>query len=139
MSSAPLQDFDHPARGMLADLGAIFGGVLLLVSSGMGLLQGIAAVADDELYAAGSDYLYQFDMTTWGTVHIVLAVIGAVVGVGILVGTAWAQVVGMIVAGISALTNFAFLPHYPWWAIVVIAIDGFVIWALSVQVRGHRH
>ncbi len=139
MRTESARDIDYSTRGLFADLGATFGGVLLLLSSGMGLLQGLSAVANDDLYAAGSDYLYKLDMTTWGTVHIVLAVIGAVVAVGILMGKSWARVLGMIIAGLSALTNFAFLPHYPLWSIVIIAFDVAVIWALSTMLGARRH
>jgi hypothetical protein len=139
MGTESREDIDYSARGTFADLGAAFAGVLLIIASGMDVLQGLSAIANDDLYAAGSEYLYQFDMTVWGSVHLALGVIGLVVGVGILMRASWGQVVGMIVAGLSILTNFAFLPSYPLWSIVIIAFNGFVIWALSVQLRDYDY
>ncbi len=110
--------------------------MILLVAGGFGMIQGASAVANDDLYSQGSDYLYQFDMTAWGWVHLVLGAIGVLVAVGILMRKSWAFVSGMLVAGLSMLTNFAFIPHYPFWAITLIALDVLVVWALSNQL-GH--
>lgn len=139
MATRARQDLDHSTRGAVADITVAFAGVLLLVTSGMQILQGLAAIANGDIYAAGSDYLYQFDMTTWGIIQLVLGGLGVVVAIGILMRASWAQVVGMVIAGLSALTNFAFLPQYPFGAIVLIAANILVIWALSVQLRNYRH
>ncbi|MDF1602092.1 hypothetical protein [Nocardioides sp. YIM 152315] len=139
MGSESQYDIDYSTRGTVADLGATFAAVLLAVSSGMNVLQGLSAIVNDDLYAAGSEYLYELDMTVWGSIHLVLGIVGIAVGIGIVVRASWAQVAGMIVAGLAILTNFAFLPHYPLWSIVIIAFNGFVIWALTVQLRGYDY
>ena len=43
--------------------------------------------------------------------------------------------VGIILAVLSAFANFTFIPYYPFWAIMIIAVDVFVIWALAVHGR----
>src|SRR5690349_19343922 len=113
---------EDPTAGFMTDVVAVLAGVLLLMSGAFEILQGASAVANDDLYAAGSDFLYQFDMTVWGWVHLVVGVLSIIVGVGVLGGRSWALVAGMIIAGLSAIANFAFLPHYPLWAITVIAV-----------------
>jgi hypothetical protein len=130
-------DIDYSTRGTVADFTGTFAGVLLLVVSGMDILQGISAMANDDLYAAGSENLYRFDLTAWGVVHIILGVLGVAVAIGILLWAAWGQITGIIVASLSILTNFMFLPNYPWWSITIIAFNALVIWALSVQLRNY--
>ena len=131
------RDPDESMRPFAADFLATMGGVLLFVASCFDILQGGSAIANDSMYAEGTDYLYKLNMTTWGWVHVVMGVIGLCVAVAIMVRASWGQVVGMIIAGLSMLTNFAFLPHYPWWAATVIAFDAAVIWALSAQMRNY--
>lgn len=131
-------DVDYSTRGSIADLGATFGGVLLLLTSGMELLQGMAAVANADIYAAGTDYTYSFNIQVWGWIHIVIAVVSAVVAIGILMRKPWAQVSGVVVAGFAMIGNFAFLPRYPLWAIIVIALDALVIWALLTQFKRYK-
>src|SRR4051794_33902920 len=124
---------DLSTRGFWADFGGTFGGVVLLLSALMGMLQGVAAIANDDLYSEGSDYLYKFDMTVWGTIHLVIAVLSLVVAIGILARKSWGLVCGLLVAGLSILGNFAFLPRYPIWSLVVIGFDALVMWALLTQ------
>ena len=40
------------------------------------------------------------------------------------------NIVGIALVVISGLANFLYLPYYPLWSIIVIAVDVFIIWAL---------
>ena len=138
MSAETRPDADDSTRGFFTDLTAMFGGVLLLIVSAFDVLQGGSAVANDALYAAGSDYLYKFDMTAWGWVHIILGVLGMAIAVGILLRATWGQITGIMVASLSMLTNFMFLPIYPVWSAFIIGFNALVIWALCSQLKTDR-
>jgi hypothetical protein len=138
VSAETRHDLDDSTRGFVADMTATFGGVLLLIASAFDILQGGSAVANDDLYSQGSDYLYKFDMTAWGWVHIILGVLGAAVAVGILLRASWGQITGIMVAGLSVLTNFMFLPIYPVWSAFIIGFNAIVIWALCSQMTSDR-
>ena len=43
------------------------------------------------------------------------------------------HVLGVIVAGLAAIANFAWLPYFPVWSIIVIAIWISIIWALTAH------
>ena len=129
---------DYSTKGIWADLLSTFGGVLLLIGAFMELLQGLSAISNDDLYSQGSDYLYQFNMQVWGVVHLVIAVLSAIVAVGVLARKSWGQISGVIVAGLSMIGNFAFIPHYPLWSLIVIALDALVIWALLTQLGRYK-
>lgn len=75
--------------------------------------------------------IYEFSVSGWGWIHLVLGIVLAVTGYFILSGQPWARAVGIAVAALSALANFLFIPYYPIWALVIIALDVAVIWALS--------
>lgn len=110
-----------------------FGGAMLVVVSLFQVLQGISAVAEDTVYVTGVDYVYAFDVTTWGWIHIVLGVLALVAGIGVLVRQTWAFVTGIVLAGLACLANFAFIPYYPVWSLIIIAFYLLVIWALSTR------
>ncbi|WP_370184141.1 hypothetical protein [Rhodococcus wratislaviensis] len=93
--------------------------------------QGIAAVAENEVFVTGLNYVYKFDLTTWGWIHIVLGVLVAAVGLALFTGAGWARVTAIVIAAVSILANFLWLPYYPWWSVLIIALDVVVIWALS--------
>jgi hypothetical protein len=108
-----------------------FAAIMLMTVSLFQILQGIAAIASDKIYVTGIDYAYEFDVTTWGWIHLVVGIIALVTGFGLLVGQTWAQLTGIAIAVISCVTNFAFLPYYPFWSIAVIAFNLLVIWAIA--------
>ncbi|GAC58020.1 hypothetical protein GOHSU_29_00030 [Gordonia hirsuta DSM 44140 = NBRC 16056] len=105
---------------------------LLLVASVLAFFQGIAAVANDEtLVLVDTEYIYAFNLTTWGWIHIVLGIIGAAIAIGVFGGALWARACAIVIAALSIVANFLWLPYTPWWSILIIAIDILVIWAMA--------
>ena len=113
--------------------GVMFAGVLLMVDGVLGVINGIAGIASDDVYTRIRNYTFKFDVTGWGWIHLVLGVILIVIGLGILKGAGWARVLGIVIAALNMIANFMWLPYVPIWAIISIAIDTFVIWALCTD------
>ncbi|WP_036510713.1 DUF7144 family membrane protein [Nocardia aobensis] len=121
----------HPVRQGFA-AGTSIGAAVLLVTVGiLSILQGISAVADDTLFVAGPDYVYKVDLTTWGWVHIGLGIVLVLCALGLMAGTAWGRGAAIGIAALSIIANFLWLPWYPWWSLIVIALDVVVIWAVA--------
>lgn len=113
--------------------GTLFAGVLMLVTGFLDIFQGIVGIAEDDVYTHIGDYVFKFDLTTWGWIHLILGVIIAVAGFGILKGAEWGRVAGIALASLNILFQFLFLPYQPWWALFSMAISIFVIWALATD------
>lgn len=113
----------------------VFAGTMMIVIGVLHAIQGIVAIADDTFYVVGQEWVFSLDVTTWGWVHLVLGVVVALAGFFVFRGSVWARAIGVLVASISAIVSFAWLPYYPVWGLVVIAIDVFVIWALTAHGR----
>jgi hypothetical protein len=133
MASTSRPAYDTTTRGFVAFGVSTFAGVLIATVSIFQILEGIAAIAKDDVYVRGINYAYEFDVTSWGWIHLVIGVIGLVTGIGILAGQTWGRLVGVFVAILGTLANFAFIPYYPVWSIVVIAFWVFTLWALCSQ------
>ena len=117
-------------------VGVITAAAMVLILAGvLNAMQGVVALATNEFYVVTQQWLFQFDVTTWGWVHIVIGLIAAATGVGLLFGAIWARMFGVIIAAVSVIANFLWLPYYPLWAVIVIAFDMFAIWALIWQGR----
>jgi hypothetical protein len=114
---------------------AVFAGTMLILAGMFQLIYGIAAIAEDEIFVATPNWVFSFDVTTWGWIHLVIGIVLLLSGFGIFTGNLAARMVGIAVAGLSAIAAFASLPWYPVWSIVVIAIDVAVIWALTAHGR----
>jgi hypothetical protein len=112
--------------------GTIFAGMMLVIAGVLAILEGIVGIAKDAVYVVTrGDYTYKFDVTAWGWIHLILGVIAVAVGYGLLSGAPWARYAGILIAGLSMIANFMFLPYQPIWSIIMIAIDTFIIWALA--------
>jgi hypothetical protein len=114
----------------------IFAGVMLLLLGGFQAIEGLVALFRDDYYlTTRSGLVLTFDYTTWGWTHLLLGTLAVLTGIGIFLGQMWARVVGIGVAGLSALANLMFLPAYPFWGTIVIATDILVIYALAAHGR----
>ena len=113
----------------------VFAGVMMIMLGVFQAIQGVVALFNDTFYAAGQKWVFQFDITTWGWIHLIVGALVAVAGFFVFRGAVWARAVGIGIAAISAVLNFMWLPYYPLWSILIIALDVFVIWALAVHGR----
>ncbi|MGC0338770.1 DUF7144 family membrane protein [Streptomyces sp. SLBN-8D4] len=112
-----------------------FAGVLLFIAGVLDLFRGIMAIADDDVFVSTPNYVFKFDLTSWGWIQLVLGVIAMSVSVGLFSRSTWARVVGVGIAGLAIIANFLSVPYYPVWSLTLIALYGFVIWALCVVRR----
>jgi hypothetical protein len=99
------------------------------------VLQGLAAIFKNDFFVVSPEYLYKVDVSTWGWIHLILGVIIFFAGFGLFSGAVWARTVGVIIAVLAAIANFAWLPYQPVWAILMITLCIAVIWALTVHGR----
>jgi hypothetical protein len=110
---------------------AVFAGVIMIVAGAFQAVEGLAGIVNDQYLVVLENYFLAFDITLWGWLHLLVGLALLAIGIFLLRGATWARVAGMIIAGISALLNFVWLPYSPWWSLLVIAIDILVIWALA--------
>jgi hypothetical protein len=114
---------------------AVFAGVVMIIGGAFQALEGLAGIVHDKYLVVAPSTIYAFDLTVWGVIHLLVGLALLVIGVALLRGQTWARVAGMIVAVVSAILNFAWLPYSPLWAIMVIAVDMLIIWALAAYLR----
>jgi hypothetical protein len=117
----------------------VFAGVMMMMIGTFHALTGLAAILENEFFVVGPQYAYEFDVTAWGWVHLIVGVIVLVAGWQIFNGATWARIVGMTLASLSAIANFFFIPYQPIWAILMISLAVLVIAALAAySPRGAR-
>ncbi|MFI8324134.1 hypothetical protein [Streptomyces sp. NPDC085529] len=116
----------------------VFAAVIMIFSGIMAALGGISAIAEDDVFVATRNYVYQINLTGWGWIHLILGIVIALTGAALFTGATWARVVGVGLAGLSMIANFMWLPYTPWWALLIIAIDALIIWGLCVAPKPTR-
>ncbi|GAA3611277.1 hypothetical protein GCM10022419_115340 [Nonomuraea rosea] len=111
---------------------ALFAAIMMVTVGFFQALQGIAAIIEDQYYVPTHDYVYVIDVTAWGWIHLVLGIVIGIAGWGVILAQLWARIVGIAAAVLSTIANFFFIPYSPFWAMLIIAFDVFVIWTLCV-------
>jgi len=96
------------------------------------MLQGLVALIDDEFYVVLDNYTFELDVTAWGWIHLIIGAVVAVTGYFVVRGELWARVAGMVLAGLTAVANFLWIPYYPLWSMLVLSLSVLIIWALAI-------
>ena len=128
------------AQDRTRESGWVLGGVALaatvmVVVGVFQAIQGLAAIINDEFFVTVRNYAFEVDVTAWGWIHLIIGVVLVLAGAYLFSGSAVASVIAIGLAMLSAVANFFFIPHYPFWSILIIALDVFVIWAI---IRANR-
>jgi hypothetical protein len=121
----------QPAPSGWAVGGVTVAAVLLMMAGTFEALAGLVGIFQDKFYATTPNYIFQFDATSWGWIHLIVGILVGLAGVGILFGNLAARIVGIGLAALSMIANFLFIPYYPFWSLAIIALDVFIIWALA--------
>jgi|Tabmets5t2r1_1033131.scaffolds.fasta_scaffold03873_2 hypothetical protein len=116
----------------------VFAAIVMIMVGVFQALQGLIAIFENEFYVATRNYLFEFDATAWGWIHLVIGAIVAFAGWGLLSGQTWARIVGITLAALSATANFLFIPYYPFWSLLLITLNVLVIWALTAHGREYK-
>ncbi|MFG3721513.1 hypothetical protein ACGF8D_27310 [Streptomyces massasporeus] len=111
---------------------AAFAAVMLFLVGLLAVFRGVMAIAEDDLFVTTRNYVFEYDLTGWGWIHLALGAIALIVTVGLFRMSMWGRVAGVAIAGLVIVTNFLSLPQYPVWSVVMIALSGFIVWALCV-------
>jgi hypothetical protein len=117
-----------------------FAATMMIIGGSLNILYGLVAVVNDTWvgWNAATSNAVVVDLTAWGWVHMGVGLLVLLAGLGVLSGNVLARTIGVIVAGLSMIANFFFIPVYPWWSLTIIVIDALVIWALTAHGREMR-
>jgi hypothetical protein len=111
--------------------GLIFAGTMMVVLGIWQVLVGFAAIWQDAFFETPAEYAYDIDVAAWGWIHLILGIVVFLAGLGVFSGAGWARAIGILLAALSAIAHFLFIPYFPLWSIIVVALAVFVIWALA--------
>jgi hypothetical protein len=114
----------------------VFGAMMMIMLGCFQVIAGLVALFDKGYYLVGQNGLVvHVNYTTWGWVHLIVGLVALAAGAGLFRGAMWARVLGIIVAIISAVVNFAFIAAYPVWGITMITLDVVIIYAIAAHGR----
>ena len=127
-------DNDYSAPAPTAWVGWIaFAGLMMIVTGVLGALAGLAAIVRDETYVQGPSRVWIFDETAWGWIHLLIGIGVVAIGAMMLRGGVISMALGAGVIVLHMIAHFQWMGMYPWWSMVVIAIDVLILYAMIVH------
>lgn len=129
-SSDASRSYSAPAVGL-----TLFAGIMMVMAGSFQVVAGVASLLNDAFSVSTRSWLFQPDATRWGWIHLALGAVLIGAGIALFGGLVWARTVAVILAVVSAVANFAWLPVYPAWGLIMIALDVSIIWAVTVHGR----
>jgi hypothetical protein len=124
-------DPDLQRTSVWAISGLTFAASIMILIGTFQILAGLAAIIDDDFFVVTRNYAFDLDVTAWGWIHLILGIIVVVAGFALFSRHPWAAVTAIVLAIFTAVENFFFVPYYPFWSLLVIALSVWVIWALT--------
>jgi hypothetical protein len=121
---------EPPVSGLTVG-GVMFAAVMMILIGIFQAIAGLTAILDDEFFVRTPNYTFDMDTTAWGWIHLLLGILVLLAGLALLAQKAWGGMVALTLAVLSAIANFFFIPYYPFWTILEIALAVWVIWALT--------
>lgn len=132
MTSATARGAKTTGYGEPRGLGLVFFAAMILLVVGIfNLIDGIAAVANSHLFIANAHYVIG-DLRAWGWTVLILGILQMAAGAGVMVGNQAARWAGIVLIGLNLISQLFFIPAYPFWALVIIALDVFALYGLCV-------
>jgi hypothetical protein len=122
---------EAPSVSTWALAGITFAATMMVLIGVFQAIGGLNAIIEDDFYVATQNYLFDLDVSAWGWIHLILGIVVAVSGYFLFLGRTWAGIVALTLAMLSAIANFFFIPYYPFWSLLIIALCIWVIWSLT--------
>jgi hypothetical protein len=117
---------DIPGTGLVG-----FAALMLGLAGAWNVVEGMLAIGDSRVYVNDSVFIFS-DLNTWGWIVLVLGTAQLIASFALLSGSEWGRWFGIAVAFLNALGQLLFMPAYPLWAVVMLAIDIVIIYALAM-------
>jgi hypothetical protein len=111
----------------------IFAGSLLLMIGTFNAIEGLVAIFDDKRVLVAPERLVLVDVTGWGWTLLLFGILMIATGLGLLRAQTWARVTAIVLVGLHAAIQVAWLGAYPVWSLLMIALDTVVLYALTAR------
>jgi hypothetical protein len=111
----------------------VFAALFMVINGVLGVIQGLVSLFRDDFFIVTDDHIATFNVSAWGWIHIVIGAILIAVGLAVFKGALWARVGAVVIVSLNLIAQFTWASVFPVWAVIVIAIDALVLWALIVH------
>jgi hypothetical protein len=111
----------------------MFAGILIALTGVFDFIQGLVALTKDEYFVVSGGDLLLFDFTTWGWILMIWGAAMVLTGFALLGARGWARWLSILLVCVNAVVQLTFIAAFPIWSTIVIALNVFVLFALTAR------
>lgn len=111
----------------------LFATTVFIVLGVFNTIYGLALLLNHEWLVVTENTVWYVDISAWGWITLIIAVVQFLVAWGIANAEMWARILGVIAASLALIGGFATVPYYPWYSIAIMVLAAFLIWAITVH------
>ena len=113
----------------------VFAGLMMIIMGVLEALEGLIAIIRDDYYVLTPQQIVVFDMTTWGWITLIWGIVVAIAGFSLLLQQSWARWFAIVIASLNFIVQLGFVGsnRYPLWALVTMAVNILVLYALIIR------
>lgn len=117
----------------------VFAAVMMLIIGVLDFFEGLIGIIRNNYYVIHGNQLIVMDTTKWGWLTLIWGIILVIAGFGLWTGAGWARWFTIVVVGLNILGQLSWLgaSAYPLWALVIIALNIIVLYALCARWEGY--
>lgn len=110
-----------------------FAGVMMFIIGSLDALWGLAGIVNDEIVVVGGHGALIFDISAWGWIHLLLGIVVALTGVGLITGNTAARVAGIFFVSLNAIAQIVWFPAAPLWSFLMIILNTVILYQLTMN------
>jgi hypothetical protein len=112
-----------------------FASIVLTLIGAITFFEGLVGIVRDQYYVVAGKQTLLFDLTTWGWIMLFWGILLFLVGLGLASRAGWARWAAVIIVSLNLIAQLGYLGNtqYPLWALVIIALEVTVIYALTAR------
>ena len=114
----------------------VFAATIMIIQGGMSIISGLTGIFRDDTYftgAFGDGQVLVANYATWGWIHLIFGILLLLVGLSLFRGATWARVIAIFLVAINLVAQFTWVGIYPWWSLIMIALDILVLYAVTIH------
>ena len=107
----------------------LFAAILLFVTGCFNMIQGIAAIANSHVFVSNAHFVFG-NLKTWGWITLIVGILQLLAAAGVLAGNQLARWAAVVMLALNAIDQMFFIPAYPFWSLMIIAMDVVALYGL---------
>ncbi len=109
----------------------MFSAIVLGFAGTLAVLAGIVGLSRSAFFVNDARFVFS-DLHTWSWIVVIVGSLTILAAFSVVAGSQWGRWFGIVVAGLNAIAQLAWIQAYPFWALCIFTMDILVIYGLAV-------